>query len=100
MNPGFQWQLKLYEAMGCAVDSSSALYKRYRLETLTERYPGERRGRRRGRPPGLRGPVGPGGASALSRGTGCWERSLGAAPQGGWSQVCPEMNTEGHVRGG
>ncbi|NXH75092.1 DUS12 phosphatase, partial [Hydrobates tethys] len=39
VNPGFQGQLKLYEAMGCAVDSSSALYKRYRLEMLTERYP-------------------------------------------------------------
>uniref|UniRef100_A0A8C5X4B4 protein-tyrosine-phosphatase n=1 Tax=Malurus cyaneus samueli TaxID=2593467 RepID=A0A8C5X4B4_9PASS len=30
--PGFQGQLRLYEAMGCAVDTSSALYKRYRLE--------------------------------------------------------------------
>ncbi|XP_075293791.1 dual specificity protein phosphatase 12 isoform X3 [Opisthocomus hoazin] len=39
VNPGFQGQLKLYEAMGCAVDSGSALYKRYRLRTLTERYP-------------------------------------------------------------
>ncbi|NXS41361.1 DUS12 phosphatase, partial [Balaeniceps rex] len=39
VNPGFQGQLKLYEAMGCAVDSSSALYKRYRLQMLTERYP-------------------------------------------------------------
>lgn len=41
VNPGFQGQLKLYEAMGCAVDSSSALYKRYRLQMLRERYPGE-----------------------------------------------------------
>lgn len=41
MNPGFQGQLKLYEAMGCAVDSSSAFYKRYRLQMLTEKYPGE-----------------------------------------------------------
>ncbi|KAM9388859.1 dual specificity protein phosphatase 12 [Phaethornis superciliosus] len=39
MNPGFQGQLKLYEAMGCAVDSTSALYKRYRLQVLTEKYP-------------------------------------------------------------
>ncbi|KAM6096166.1 dual specificity protein phosphatase 12 [Chlamydotis macqueenii] len=39
VNPGFQEQLKLYEAMGCAVESSSALYKRYRLQMLTERYP-------------------------------------------------------------
>ncbi|GAB0177584.1 dual specificity protein phosphatase 12 [Grus japonensis] len=39
VNPGFQGQLKLYEAMGCAVDSSSVLYKRYRLQMLTERYP-------------------------------------------------------------
>ncbi|XP_029876708.1 dual specificity protein phosphatase 12 isoform X2 [Aquila chrysaetos chrysaetos] len=39
VNPGFQGQLKLYEAMGCAVDSSSAFYKRYRLQMLTERYP-------------------------------------------------------------
>ncbi|XP_063999036.1 dual specificity protein phosphatase 12 isoform X2 [Pogoniulus pusillus] len=44
VNLGFQEQLKLYETMGCAVDSSSALYKRYRLQMLTERYPGERRG--------------------------------------------------------
>lgn len=41
VNPGFQGQLKLYEAMGCAVDCSSAFYKRYRLQMLTERYPGE-----------------------------------------------------------
>ncbi|NXL87410.1 DUS12 phosphatase, partial [Alectura lathami] len=39
VNPGFQAQLKLYEAMGCAVDSSSALYKRHRLQVLRERYP-------------------------------------------------------------
>nr|XP_047903589.1 dual specificity protein phosphatase 12 isoform X2 [Anser cygnoides] len=32
-------QLKLYEAMGCTVDSGSALYKRYRLQMLRERYP-------------------------------------------------------------
>ncbi|NWU92812.1 DUS12 phosphatase, partial [Upupa epops] len=39
INPGFQRQLKLYEALGCAVDTSSALYKRYRLQMLTERFP-------------------------------------------------------------
>ncbi|NWW94527.1 DUS12 phosphatase, partial [Rhynochetos jubatus] len=39
VNPGFQEQLKLYEAMGCAVDSSSGLYKRYRLQVLAERHP-------------------------------------------------------------
>ncbi|NXC41761.1 DUS12 phosphatase, partial [Penelope pileata] len=39
VNPGFQEQLKLYEAMGCAVDSSSALYKLHRLRVLGERYP-------------------------------------------------------------
>ncbi|NXC88185.1 DUS12 phosphatase, partial [Cercotrichas coryphoeus] len=37
VNPGFQGQLKLYEAMGCAVDTSSVLYKRYRLEMLRDR---------------------------------------------------------------
>lgn len=41
VNPGFQRQLKLYEAMGCAVDSSSALYKQHRLQVLTERFSGE-----------------------------------------------------------
>ncbi|NWT78128.1 DUS12 phosphatase, partial [Lanius ludovicianus] len=38
VNPGFQGQLKLYEAMGCAVDTGSVLYKRYRLEMLSERF--------------------------------------------------------------
>ncbi|XP_059694107.1 dual specificity protein phosphatase 12 [Haemorhous mexicanus] len=38
VNPGFQAQLKLYEAMGCAVDASSVLYKRYRLEMLSQRF--------------------------------------------------------------
>ncbi|NXA76368.1 DUS12 phosphatase, partial [Thryothorus ludovicianus] len=38
VNPGFQGQLKLYEVMGCAVDTSSILYKRYRLEMLSERF--------------------------------------------------------------
>lgn len=41
VNPGFQAQLKLYEAMGCAVDTSSVLYKRYRLEMLSQRFSGE-----------------------------------------------------------
>ncbi|XP_021404837.2 dual specificity protein phosphatase 12 [Lonchura striata] len=40
VNPGFQAQLKLYEAMGCAVDTGSVLYKRYRLEMLSERFSG------------------------------------------------------------
>ncbi|NXT95412.1 DUS12 phosphatase, partial [Anhinga rufa] len=39
VNAGFQGQLRLYEAMGCAVDGGSALYKRYRLQRLRERYP-------------------------------------------------------------
>ncbi|XP_051469409.1 dual specificity protein phosphatase 12 isoform X2 [Apus apus] len=39
VNAGFQRQLELYEAMGCAVDSSSALYRRYRLQVLRERCP-------------------------------------------------------------
>lgn len=39
MNEGFQWQLKLYQAMGCEVDTSSAAYKQYRLQKLTEKYP-------------------------------------------------------------
>ncbi|XP_027623257.1 dual specificity protein phosphatase 12 isoform X3 [Tupaia chinensis] len=39
MNEGFQWQLKLYQAMGCEVDTSSAIYKQYRLQKVTEKYP-------------------------------------------------------------
>lgn len=39
MNEGFEQQLKLYEAMGCAVDSASAVYKQYRLQKVTEKYP-------------------------------------------------------------
>ncbi|XP_034523146.1 dual specificity protein phosphatase 12 isoform X2 [Ailuropoda melanoleuca] len=39
MNEGFEWQLKLYEAMGCEVDTSSAIYKQYRLQKVTEKYP-------------------------------------------------------------
>ncbi|KAM5236700.1 dual specificity protein phosphatase 12 [Ctenodactylus gundi] len=39
MNEGFEWQLKLYEAMGCEVDTSSATYKQYRLQKVTEKYP-------------------------------------------------------------
>lgn len=41
MNEGFEWQLKLYQAMGCEVDTSSAIYKQYRLQKVTEKYPGE-----------------------------------------------------------
>ncbi|XP_026513193.1 dual specificity protein phosphatase 12 [Terrapene carolina triunguis] len=39
MNEGFEWQLKLYETMGCKVDVSSAIYKQYRLQKVTEKYP-------------------------------------------------------------
>ncbi|KAM7180917.1 dual specificity protein phosphatase 12 isoform 2-T2 [Macrochelys suwanniensis] len=39
MNEGFEWQLKLYEAMGCKVDVTSAIYKQYRLQKVTEKYP-------------------------------------------------------------
>nr|KAF6074378.1 dual specificity phosphatase 12 [Phyllostomus discolor] len=39
MNEGFEWQLKLYQAMGCEVDTSSAVYKQYRLQKVTEKYP-------------------------------------------------------------
>ncbi|XP_028720164.1 dual specificity protein phosphatase 12 isoform X2 [Peromyscus leucopus] len=39
MNEGFEWQLKLYEAMGYEVDTSSAIYKQYRLQKVTEKYP-------------------------------------------------------------
>lgn len=37
----FERQLKLYQAMGCEVDTSSAIYKQYRLQKVTEKYPGE-----------------------------------------------------------
>ncbi|XP_026955000.1 dual specificity protein phosphatase 12 [Sagmatias obliquidens] len=39
VNEGFEWQLKLYQAMGCEVDTSSAIYKQYRLQKVTEKYP-------------------------------------------------------------
>ncbi|XP_037687371.1 dual specificity protein phosphatase 12-like [Choloepus didactylus] len=39
MNEGFEWQLKLYQAMGYEVDTSSAVYKQYRLQKVTEKYP-------------------------------------------------------------
>ncbi|XP_067402072.1 dual specificity protein phosphatase 12 [Emydura macquarii macquarii] len=39
MNEGFEQQLKLYEAMGCEVDVTSAIYKQYRLEKVTKKYP-------------------------------------------------------------
>nr|XP_034364040.1 dual specificity protein phosphatase 12 isoform X2 [Arvicanthis niloticus] len=39
MNEGFEWQLKLYEAMGNEVDTSSAIYKQFRLQKVTEKYP-------------------------------------------------------------
>lgn len=39
VNSGFEEQLCLYEALHCEVDSSSPLYKQYRLTKLTEKYP-------------------------------------------------------------
>ncbi|NWS72060.1 DUS12 phosphatase, partial [Crotophaga sulcirostris] len=39
VNPSFQEQLELYEAMGCVLDPSSAPYRRYRLRALGERGP-------------------------------------------------------------
>ncbi|XP_059840541.1 dual specificity protein phosphatase 12 isoform X1 [Hypanus sabinus] len=39
INDGFVKQLKLYEAMGCKVDLTSADYKQYRLQKVTEKYP-------------------------------------------------------------
>ncbi|XP_015332016.2 dual specificity protein phosphatase 12-like [Marmota marmota marmota] len=39
MNEGFEYQLKLYQAMGYEVDTSSAIYKQYRLQKVTEKYP-------------------------------------------------------------
>lgn len=41
MNEGFEWQLKLYQLMGCEVDTCSAIYKQYRLRMVTEKYPGD-----------------------------------------------------------
>ncbi|XP_054858990.1 dual specificity protein phosphatase 12 isoform X1 [Eublepharis macularius] len=39
MNEGFEWQLKLYEKMGCEVDVTSSIYKQYCLQKVTEKYP-------------------------------------------------------------
>lgn len=39
VNSGFEEQLNLYEAMQCEVDTSSPLYKQYRLTKITEKYP-------------------------------------------------------------
>ncbi|XP_042303660.1 dual specificity protein phosphatase 12 [Sceloporus undulatus] len=39
MNEGFEWQLKLYEKMGCEVNVNSPVYKQYRLQRIAERYP-------------------------------------------------------------
>ncbi|XP_026170262.1 dual specificity protein phosphatase 12 isoform X2 [Mastacembelus armatus] len=39
VNRGFEEQLSLYEAMQCEVDTSSPLYKQYRLTKITEKYP-------------------------------------------------------------
>ncbi|XP_061549577.1 dual specificity protein phosphatase 12 isoform X3 [Phycodurus eques] len=39
VNSGFEEQLCLYEALQCEVDTSSPLYKQYRLTKITEKYP-------------------------------------------------------------
>ncbi|XP_053503748.1 dual specificity protein phosphatase 12 [Ictalurus furcatus] len=39
MNEEFLDQLTLYEAMNCELDSSSVLYKQFRLKKVTEKYP-------------------------------------------------------------
>ncbi|CAL9689189.1 unnamed protein product [Knipowitschia caucasica] len=39
VNPGFEEQLILYENMQCEVDTSSPLYKQYRLFKITEKFP-------------------------------------------------------------
>ncbi|XP_020791762.1 dual specificity protein phosphatase 12 [Boleophthalmus pectinirostris] len=39
VNPGFEEQLCLYENMHCNVDTSSPLYKQYRLTKITEKFP-------------------------------------------------------------
>ncbi|XP_051867566.1 dual specificity protein phosphatase 12 isoform X1 [Pristis pectinata] len=39
INDEFVKQLKLYEVMGCKVDLTSADYKQYRLQKVTEKYP-------------------------------------------------------------
>lgn len=36
MNEGFEWQLQLYEKMGCKVDVNSIIYKQYRLENIAK----------------------------------------------------------------
>lgn len=40
MNEEFLDQLALYEAMNCELDTSSVLYKQFRLNKVTEKYPG------------------------------------------------------------
>ncbi|KAK3531749.1 hypothetical protein QTP70_027269 [Hemibagrus guttatus] len=39
MNEEFLDQLTLYEAMNCELDTSSVLYKQFRLKKVTEKYP-------------------------------------------------------------
>ncbi|XP_043941114.1 dual specificity protein phosphatase 12 [Protopterus annectens] len=39
MNEDFVNQLLLYEMMGCEVDISSSVYKQYRLQKITEKFP-------------------------------------------------------------
>lgn len=40
INSGFEEQLGLYESLRCDVDTSSPVYKQYRLQKITEKYPG------------------------------------------------------------
>lgn len=39
VNPGFEEQLCLYQSLQCEVDTSSSVYKQYRLTKLTEKFP-------------------------------------------------------------
>ncbi|XP_018428690.1 PREDICTED: dual specificity protein phosphatase 12 [Nanorana parkeri] len=39
INDEFVNQLEIFDAMGCEVDMSSAIYKQYRLQKITEKYP-------------------------------------------------------------
>lgn len=38
MNEGFEWQLKLYQAVGYDVDPSNVIYKQYPLQKVTEKF--------------------------------------------------------------
>lgn len=39
VNPGFEEQLCLYESMQCEIDTSSSLYKQYRLTKIMQKFP-------------------------------------------------------------